>query len=236
MTAQVRYEKLEPGPIGERFAVIDYDGTANTYYMPVNLDDPKLSISGGLAPSETDRRFHQQMVYAVASGTLQRFEAALGLGRRVRWRRLETDHDSTKETRAAAAKCLNLFPHAMCQANAFYGPAAHGILFGYFKASRTQPGRNLPGQTVFTCLSHDIIAHETTHAIVDGIREYFMEPTNIDVPAFHEAFADLAALFAHFTHEEVLLDTLRKTGGRLFNRQLNVDVIRKAPRQKFWPN
>jgi hypothetical protein len=43
------------------------------------------------------------MVYAVASGTLQRVEAALG--RRVRWRRLETDHDSTKETRAAAAVC-----------------------------------------------------------------------------------------------------------------------------------
>jgi hypothetical protein len=112
----------------------------------------------------------------------------------------------------------------MCQANAFYCPEAHGILFGYFKASRTQPGRNLPGQTVFTCLSHDIIAHETTHAIVDGIREYFMEPTNIDVPAFHEAFADLAALFAHFAHKEVLLDTLRKTGGRLFNVQLNPEV------------
>jgi hypothetical protein len=43
------------------------------------------------------------MVYAVASGTLQRVEAALG--RRVRWRRLETDHYSTKETRAAAAVC-----------------------------------------------------------------------------------------------------------------------------------
>jgi hypothetical protein len=112
----------------------------------------------------------------------------------------------------------------MCQANAFYSPTAHGILFGYFKASRTKPGRNLPGQTVFTCLSHDIIAHETTHAIVDGIREYFMEPTNIDVPAFHEAFADLAALFAHFAHKEVLLDSLRKTGGRLFNVQLNPEV------------
>jgi hypothetical protein len=112
----------------------------------------------------------------------------------------------------------------MCQANAFYSPSAHGIVFGYFKASRTQPGRNLPGQTVFACLSHDIIAHETTHAIVDGIREYFMEPTNIDVPAFHEAFADLAALFAHFTHKEVLLDTLRKTGGRLFDLQLNPEV------------
>lgn len=222
MTASVRYEKLKPGPVGERFAVIDYDGTTQTYYTPVDLDDPKLLIAGGLAPSETDPRFHQQMVYAVASETLQRFEAALG--RRVHWRQLPYSPDSTPETRAAASKCLNLFPHAMCQANAFYNPEVHGIVFGYFKASRTQPGRNLPGQTVFTCLSHDIIAHETTHAIVDGIREYFMEPTNIDVPAFHEAFADLAALFAHFTHKEALLDTLQKTGGRLFNQQLRPDV------------
>src|SRR5450631_4030130 len=221
MTASVRYEKLLPGPVGERFAVIDYDGTTQTYYTPVDLDDPKLLISGGLAPSETDPRFHQQMVYAVASETLQRFESALG--RRVHWRRIE-DPESTPESRAAASKCLNLFPHAMCQANAFYSPDAHGIVFGYFKASRTDPGRNLPGQTVYTCLSHDIIAHETTHAIVDGIREYFMEPTNIDVPAFHEAFADLAALFSHFAHKDVLLDTLQKTGGKLFQFQLKPDA------------
>ena len=228
MTALVRYEKLEPGPVGERFAVIDYDGTNGTYYTPVDLDDPKLLITGGLAPSDTDPRFHQQMVYAVASETLQRFEAALG--RQIHWRLLDKKnaHVGTKSL-AAASKCLNLFPHAMCQANAFYSPDAHGIVFGYFKASRTDPGRNLPGQTIFTCLSHDIIAHETTHAIVDGIREYFMEPTNIDVPAFHEAFADLAALFAHFSHKEVLLDTLRKTGGRLFELQLNPEVpINKA--------
>src|SRR5258707_418890 len=221
MTALVRYEKLEAGPVGERFAVIDYDGATRTYYAPVDLDDPKLLISAGLAPSETDPRFHQQMVYAVASETLQRFESALG--RQVHWRRIEKS-GSTPASRAAASKCLNLFPHAMCQANAFYSPTAHGILFGYFKASRTQPGRNLPGQTVFTCLSHDIIAHETTHAIVDGIREYFMEPTNIDVPAFHEAFADLAALFSHFAHKEVLLDTLQRTGGRLFDPQLKPDA------------
>ena len=45
-----------------------------------------LLIAGGLAPSDTDPRFHQQMVYAVASETLQRFESALG--RRVHWRKL----------------------------------------------------------------------------------------------------------------------------------------------------
>jgi hypothetical protein len=251
MRASVRYEKLDPGPVGRRFAVIDYDGTTKTFYTPVDLDDPKLLMTGGLTPSVTDPRFHQQMVYAVANETLQRFESALG--RQIHWRRIKQPRvlaptssrdpaptrpsaaapnparQSTPESRAAS-RCLNLFPHAMCQANAFYSPTAHGIVFGYFAASRTDPGRNLPGQTVFTCLSHDIIAHETTHAIVDGIREFFMEPTNIDVPAFHEAFADLAALFAHFTHKEVLLDTLRKTGGRLFDLQLDPEVqIDKSP-------
>lgn len=82
------------------------------------------------------------------------------------------------------------------------------------------PGPNLPGQTVFTCLSHDIIVHETTHAIVDGIRTFFTEATNVDVPAFHEAFADVAALFAHFSHKDVLIDALQKTGGRLFDLTL----------------
>jgi hypothetical protein len=221
MTATVRYEDLTPGPVGERFAVIDYDGTNQCFYQPIDLKDPRLLVGGGLAPSESDPRFHQQMVYAVASETLQRFEYALG--RRVQWRGTRRS-EAAQPVPRGAAQCLNLFPHAMCEANAFYSPDAHGIFFGYFKAARTGQGRNLPGQTVFTCLSHDIIAHETTHAIVDGIRGYFMEPTNVDVAAFHEAFADLAALFSHFAHKEVLLDTLQKTGGRLFDADLKSEV------------
>ena len=52
-----------------------------------------------------------------------------------------------------------------------------------------------------------------------------MEPTNIDVAAFHEAFADLAALFSHFAHKEALIETLQKTGGRLFDFQLKPDPL-----------
>ncbi|HXZ02502.1 MAG TPA: hypothetical protein VEI03_21085 [Stellaceae bacterium] len=213
MSVLLRYEKLAPGPVGEKLAVIDYDGTHKTYYKPVDLDDPRILIQGGVDPTESDPRFHQQMVYAVAAETLQRFETALG--RRIHWR-LERPPRQRGKTPTGTIHRLLLFPHAMYQANAFYSPEAHGILFGYFRASMTKPGSNFPGQTVFTCLSHDIIAHETTHAIVDGIRTYFTEPTNIDVPAFHEAFADLAALFRHFSHKEALLDTLQKTGGALF--------------------
>lgn len=213
MSVLLHYEKLAPGPVGEKLAVIDYDGTHKTYYTPVDLDDPRILIQGGIDPTESDPHFHQQMVYAVAAETLQRFETALG--RRVHWRLEWSGRRHGGKSNGTIHRLL-LFPHAMYQANAFYSPEAHGILFGYFRASMTRPGSNLPGQTIFTCLSHDIIAHETTHAIVDGIRKYFTEPTNIDVPAFHEAFADLAALFRHFSHKEALLDTLQKTGGALF--------------------
>ena len=45
MTLRVKYEKLLPGPIGERIAVIDYDGANKKIYKPVNLDEPSLLIS-----------------------------------------------------------------------------------------------------------------------------------------------------------------------------------------------
>ncbi len=227
MTLRVKYEKLLPGPIGERIAVIDYDGANKKFYKPVNLDDPSLLISSGLNPTESDPRFHQQMVYAVAMETVQNFEAALG--RRIRWRREERLPDANgiiqPGRRDGDIRRLNLYPHAMVSANAAYSPAAQGILFGYFRASSVDPGRNLPGQTVFTCLSHDIIVHEVTHAILDGIRTYFSERTSSDVAAFHEAFADIVALFRHFSHKEALLDTIQKTGGRLYQYHLEPDAI-----------
>lgn len=226
MKLDVRYEKLIPGPIGERIAVIDYDGANKVFYKPVDLDHPSLLVSSGLDPSESDPRFHQQMVYAVVSETIQRFETVLG--RRIRWRldeRLpDPQGDLPKGALPGDIYRLNLYPHAMINANAAYSPSAKGILFGYFRASQTDPGRNLPGQTVFTCLSHDIIVHETTHAILDGIRTYFGEMTNPDVPAFHEAFADITALFQHFSYEEALLDTIQRSGGRLYKSHLQPEA------------
>src|SRR5258707_1319914 len=78
--------------------------------------------------------------------------------------------------------------------------------FGYFQASTPDAGENLPAHTVCTCLSHDIVAHETTHALVDSQRDYFLEANSSDTPAFHEAFADIVALFQHFSYKEALLE------------------------------
>jgi hypothetical protein len=68
---------------------------------------------------------------------------------------------------------------------------------------------------VFTCLSHDIIAHETTHALLDGIHRRFNEPSNPDVLALHEAFADIVALFQHFSLPDVLRHQIAATRGDL---------------------
>jgi uncharacterized protein YukJ len=228
MTLAVPYHALAPGPIEtedsipNRLAVIDYDATNRHYYKPVDLDDPRVLLSDGLWPSESDARFHQQMVYAVARDTIAHFETALG--RRLHWRRATRGPDDPPGWKDEDILTLGLYPHAMRAANAFYSPHAHGILFGYFAADRTNTLRTLPDQPVFTCLSHDVIVHEMTHAIVDGHRAFFIEQTNRDVAAFHEGFSDLAALFRHFTHREVLLDTLQRTGGRLYNYQLRPDA------------
>lgn len=79
---------------------------------------------------------------------------------------------------------------------------------------------NLPGQTIFSCLSHDIVAHETTHALIDRIRPHFMEHTSVDTPAFHEAFADIVALLQHFSMPDVMREAIAGTHGLLEMAQL----------------
>jgi hypothetical protein len=221
-TVHVPWEPLLPGPTGRKIAVIDYDAANKCYYPPVDLEDPRLLANDGFDPSEADPRFHQQMVYAIASRTIQMFEVALG--RDVHWRRADrfggSGENGNAMRKADDIWVLKLYPHAMQQANAYYSPQAHGILFGYFKANKTGQGRNLPGQLVFTCLSQDIVSHEVTHAVIDGIRTYFTEPTNPDVLAFHEGFADLCALFSHFSHQDALIDAIQRTGGRLYQTEL----------------
>ena len=221
-TVHVPWEELGSGPTGRKIGVVDYDAANKCYYPPVNLGDPLLLASDGLAPSESDPRFHQQMVYAIAARTIHMFEVALG--RDIHWRRADRfgaageSDDALRKT--GDIRVLKLYPHAMQAANAYYSPEAHGILFGFFTANKTGQGRNLPGQRVFTCLSQDIIAHEVTHAVIDGIRTYFTEPTNPDVLAFHEGFADLCALFSHFSQTDILIDTIQRTGGRLYQTEL----------------
>ena len=219
--------QLQPGPVGDYVEVIDCDPASGCVYPPIDLNHPHVLAQGGLPASEGDPRFHQQMVYAVAMNTIRQFE--LALGRKALWSiRLERDEkgrvksppaDMPFEQQAERefVQRLRIYPHAMRQANAYYHPEKKALLFGYFPAAGGDDDRNIPGATVFTCLSHDVIAHETTHALLDGMHRYFVEPSNPDVFAFHEAFADVVALFQHFSHRDVLISQLSQAHGVLTN-------------------
>jgi hypothetical protein len=217
ITYKVPWEKLAPGPIGEYVEVVDYDPPSACFYAPVDLNHPSILAQNGLTPSEGNPQFHQQMVYAVAMTTIDRFERALG--RRTLWAdRYEKDGSVTSEEEFVQR--LRIYPHALRMANAYYSRNKGSLLFGYFPATEERTSGQFPGGMIFTCLSHDVVAHETTHALLDGFHEHFMEATNPDVLAFHEAFADIVALFQHFTFPEVLVHQIAKTRGDLGSENL----------------
>jgi hypothetical protein len=216
---RVPFERLEPGPVGEYIEVMDFDPASGAWYEPVNLGDERVASQHGLAPSEGNPQFHQQFVYAVAMKTIRHFERALG--RRIVWyprvlppgRKGRRGND--KRWHREYVQRLRIYPHAIRDANAYYDPDKTALLFGYFAAGNQFQGANYPGGLVFTCLSPDIVAHETTHAILDSIHHRYMEDTNPDVAAFHEGFADIVALLQRFTFSDLVEQQLAASRGLL---------------------
>ena len=217
-------QNLLPGPIGDYLEVIDVDPASDCVYAPVDLNHPYILAQDGLPRSESNPMFHQQMAYAVGMKTIAHFEQALGrplFWSPLRpWRKKEESDDFLRAGRPHRksdqfVQRLRLYPHALREQNAYYSPEKRAILFGYFPADNTDPGVAYPGGIVFTCLAHDIVAHEMTHAILDGMHVYFTEPTNPDVFAFHEAFADIVALFQRFSYPSLLQDQIARSRGKL---------------------
>lgn len=187
---EIPNEVLDRGPRGSRVHVIDYDSTRDALYpcgrmrVSMNCDDripedPWENVSDADLVKSLD--FHSWMTYAVIMKTLARFEFALG--RRAAW--------------SFGGHQIQVSPHAFSDANAFYSDQAQGLFFGYFPSFS---GR----RTIFTCLSHEIIAHETTHALLDGLRERYMDPSSPQQAGFHEAFADIVALLSVFSAQSVI--------------------------------
>lgn len=212
---KVPWETLTPGPCGEYVEVIDYDPTVQKYYKPVDLDDHYILAQDGLEPGEGNPQFHQQMVYAVVMTTINNFEKALG--RQILWASQRVKDRGVYEKYVGQ---LRVYPHALREANAYYSPLKKALLFGYFSSNPADETLHMPDSLVFTALSHDIIAHETTHAILDGMHSNYNDPTNPDVLAFHEAFADIVALFQHFTFPDVLKHQIARTRGDLTSQNL----------------
>jgi hypothetical protein len=198
LTTQVEIpaERLERGPWGYRVQVIDYDAATRKLWKPRSYQLPREDGSDDPYHKRrddtllNDPRFHAQNVYAIVMRILARFEYALG--RRVGW--------------GFATHQLKVAPHAFADANAFYTRKHEALLFGYFR------GRG--GATIYSCLSHDVVAHEATHALLDGLRSRYLDPSSPDQAAFHEGFADVVALLSVFALPDVVSALLERDANK----------------------
>ena len=190
---EIPAEALSRGPCGYRVHVVDYDTSTGMLYMahkyegtPTNpFPDPfrESAARGEVEQLLRDPQFHQQNVYAIVMRTLAHFEFALG--RRVPW--------------GFKGHQLYVAPHAFADPNAFYSEKDQCLMFGYFKGRDNQQK-----EMIFSCLSHDVIAHETTHALLDGLRERYTDPSSPEQAGFHEGFADVVALLSVFSLKDIV--------------------------------
>ncbi len=206
-TVRVPWSRMEDGPRGPRFHVVDFDVSAGRYLLHPKLPDKDGYVEASDQQLVQDFAFHAQQVYAVASRTLATFESALG--RRLAW--------------GFSGHHLYLVPHAFAEANAYYSVEDRSLLFGYLPPV----GDRAP---VYTCLSHDVVVHETTHAVLDGLRRRFLEPGLPDQAALHEGLADVVALLSVFSMRPVVEQALGPAdrNGRISGRNLTLSKLRRG--------
>jgi hypothetical protein len=214
LTLSIPWEPLGPGPAGAVFVVEDIDGKTGKVTDAVDLEDPKLLMEEGLPPSSSLPQFMQQMAYAVSMETYERFTDALGrdpgfgpLG-----------GDGARDGR------LRIRPRYMREDNAYYDRDTGALDFGYERAAKFARQRSQPGSHVYLVLSRDIVAHETSHALLDGLRPNFLRPTHADVSALHEGFADLVAIFLRFSQADLVRQAIEDSQGKDLDSRLLVEV------------
>jgi hypothetical protein len=191
------------GPVAKRVAVLDFDPESGELVRGARFQPPSARRKlGRYKVSRVDGDwdiyaldFIQASVFATVLRTMYMFEEPDTLGRKLVW--------------AFDAPQLLLVPRAGEWANAFYERASHSLQLFYF----TVDG----GQVVYTALSRDIVAHETGHAILDGIAPDLYNAITPQSLALHEAVADLSALMMALRSGELRRKVLSKTGGSIKN-------------------
>ena len=191
------------GPVAKRVAVLDFDPETGKLcrgarFMPPSrrrkLGRYKVTEVAG-QPDIYARDFVQTSAFATVLRTMYMFEEPDTLGRKLVW--------------AFDAPQLLVVPQAGEWANAYYERASHSLQLFYFSMDG--------GPRVYTALSRDIIAHETGHAILDGIAPDLYNAITPQSLALHEGVADLSALMMALQSGTLRRTVLDQTGGSIKN-------------------
>ena len=114
---------------------------------------------------------------------------------------------------------LQVFPYGLPNVmNAFYSRNQSCLKFGDFVPSGQK-------ERVFTCRSFDIVAHETGHAVLDGLKPHWLLA---DAPpqtgGLHESFGDLTAIFLALSQLDQCEAVVAQTKARLHDKTFLADI------------
>ncbi|MCY7405590.1 MAG: hypothetical protein LH475_13380 [Cryobacterium sp.] len=195
-TLRVPVERIGPGPRSARFDVIVRRPGEKPFSLDLGSPIPPWMVVDEQPPDNLtallqDSRFLAQQVYAVAASTLALFESTLG--RRMGWVN-------------GGRLTISAYDRVSYRESGYYRDDGL-IRFGHKRDGRTT-------KAVPLALFRDLVAHEVTHAIVDGYRPKWADShAEIDQLALHEAIADLVALLSVFSTQTLVEQLLTQTSG-----------------------
>jgi len=187
------------GPVSRRLAILDFDADAGGLRAGARFVPPGAGASvfgryDVASRSELDADdFIQASTFGGVLKTLYLFEEPDTLGRAVRW--------------AFDGSQLLVVPRAGEWGNAFYERESRSLQLFYVKPDSRH--------TIYACHSMDILAHETAHAVLDGIAPDLYDSLLPESLALHEAVADLTTLLMAFSSRKLAEHVLEQTGGSI---------------------
>jgi hypothetical protein len=231
------------GPACRRVAVVDFNFHTGRIGAPARFD-PRVAIYRGVAayrasmPTRKGARvapwsrahrtvplarlgssryndpFLKVSVFGIVLRTIGLIQDRVALGREVRW--------------AFPGEQLLIVPRAGALENAFYHRESRSLQFYYGALS----GR--AARAIYSALSQDIVAHETTHAIVDGIAPDLYDALSPESLAIHEGLADITAALLSMRNLELLPQKKRDTPKALLELQGSSRFTRIAEEFGKW--
>jgi hypothetical protein len=220
-------------PAGSRVLIWKQDpsvtemGTRKTFLPGVILEGPRdariASGAPGILPvspnafgdfimqPNTDQ-FDAVHTFAVVRQTLTMYQRALASGGEAA--PLPWQWNSASDT-----KPLQVFPHGLPDVmNAYYSRNDRALKFGHFVP-------NGADERMYTCRSFDIVAHETGHAVLDGLKPRWLLNNNPpQTGGLHESFGDLTAIFLTLSQLDQTEAVIAQTKADLHDKTFLADM------------